>query len=122
MPPKIILRKMTLDRVFITLLWRQYINGHVTVIVYNGYVVDDSQAEPSTPNLPCHAISHGVRCYDPLCGAGAEVLKTWQQAQLEPNTLIETEYLSANAQARAEALRLETFEEEGKFVITRLEN
>jgi len=41
--------------------------------------------------------------YDPLCGAGAEVLKTWQQAQLEPNTLIETEYLSANAQARAEA-------------------
>jgi len=57
--------------------------------------------------------------YDPLC---AEVLKTWQQAQLEPNTLIETEYLSANAQARAEALRLETFEEEGKFVITRLEN
>jgi hypothetical protein len=42
------------------------------------------------------------------------VFETWQEAQLEPNTLIE-------AKARAEALRLETFESEeegGKFVIT----
>jgi hypothetical protein len=33
------------------------------------------------------------------------------------NTLIEAEGLSANAKARAKALRLEMFEEEGKFVI-----
>ena len=49
------------------------------------------------------------------------MLETWQEAQLEPNTLIEAEGLSANAKARAEALRLETFESEeegGKFVIT----
>jgi hypothetical protein len=48
------------------------------------------------------------------------VLDTWKEAQLEPNTLIEAEGLSANAKARAEALRLETFEEGGKFVITLL--
>jgi hypothetical protein len=48
------------------------------------------------------------------------VFDTWKEAQLEPNTLIEAEGLSANAKARAEALRLETFEEGGKFVITLL--
>jgi hypothetical protein len=49
------------------------------------------------------------------------VIETWQKAQLEPNTLIEAEGLSANAKARAEALQLATFEseeEEGKLVIT----
>jgi len=54
------------------------------------------------------------------CGAGSRVLDTWKEAQLEPNTLIEAEGLSANAKARAEALRLEMFEEGGKFVITLL--
>jgi hypothetical protein len=54
------------------------------------------------------------RAFTIHCGVGARVFETWQEAQLEPNTLIE-------AKARAEALRLETFESEeegGKFVIT----
>jgi hypothetical protein len=61
------------------------------------------------------------RAFTLHCGAGAQVLETWQKAQLEPNTLIEAESLSANAKARAEALQLATFEleeEEGKLVIT----
>jgi len=60
------------------------------------------------------------RAFTLHCGAGTRVLETWKEAQLEPNTLIEAEGLSANAKARAEALRLATLEseeEEGKFVV-----
>jgi len=72
--------------------------------------------------MPILTVCNGrYRAFTIHCGAGARVLETWQEAQLEPNTLIEAEGLSANAKARAEALRLETFESEeegGKFVIT----
>jgi len=48
--------------------------------------------------MPILTVCNGrYRAFTIHCGAGARVLETWQEAQLEPNTLIEAEGLSANA-------------------------
>ncbi|CAG8580410.1 777_t:CDS:2 [Paraglomus occultum] len=56
--------------------------------------------------------------YKQIC---VEVLKTWQQARLEPNTLIEAEGLSANSKARTEACRLEMSGNEDASNLTEVE-
>ncbi|CAG8625239.1 7217_t:CDS:2, partial [Paraglomus occultum] len=59
----------------------------------------------------CHAIlvvcDGKHREFTLQCGSGTQVVETWKRAQLEPNTPIEAEGLSANTKARAERYDLQ---------------
>ncbi|CAG8600336.1 10069_t:CDS:2, partial [Paraglomus occultum] len=77
---------------------------------------------PRNPTIPRIRIPTAKRA---LSGYNIFMKKFFQKTkvngQLEPNTLIEAEGLNANAKARAEALRLETFEEKDASDLTDVE-